>query len=804
MPEKGKPWVWQFGVAGGLAIASALVGIDAGLAQIVPDDTLGEERSRVRVDPLRPERDLIRGGARRGDNLFHSFERFDVEAGREAYFDPSSRIQTIFGRITGTEPSQILGTLGVLGNADLVLMNPNGVVFGPGSQLDLPGSFLVTTADAIQFRDRGVFSAIEPDVPPLLTVNPSVFLFSQPAPGDIAVNAVTGLQVAVDASLTVLGGDIQVTDSGLGAVDGAIGIVAVGEAGAVNVQPNGRLRVPTNLDLGDLELTNAFVSAGSGDIDLQAGDLTLLNGARVLTSTASRLDAGDIRVSANDIRIDGISPTTGLLSALLSSTLSTLIGSEGDSGDIRVDAETIDLVGGGFIGTLTQGTGDAGDIRVESDRLSIEGFATIPTGTFLSHIFSSAEAGSEGNTGDIRVESDVLELRDSGQVATATFSAGDAGDIVVEGDRLSIEGFATTPTGPFLSSVISDTAVNVEGSSGDIRVEAERIDLRDGGRIETNTRGTGDAGDVRVEGDRLSIEGFATTLTGAFLSAIRSGTVGNVEGSSGNIRVDVENIGLVNGGRIETTTQGTGDAGDIHVEGDRLSIEGLAILSTNSLSSGLRSSAEIQSEGNSGDIYIEAGTISLINGAQISTNSTDAESGNIWIDSGSVRIRGANEAGFFDNQFSSISSTTTQGTTGNIRISTNDLEIYDGAKLSTETVGAGDLGSIQITAETILVEGSSERASSQILTLAGLNEESTTSNIRIFADELIVRDGAALRATSFGPSDAGNIRIRAGAIRIEGGNERFFSGIFSLANQNFEGFNLNNDAGDIRLVADRF
>lgn len=46
------------------------------LAQIKPDRTLGSESSQVTVKGKTQE---IRGGARRGNNLFHSFEQFSVD-----------------------------------------------------------------------------------------------------------------------------------------------------------------------------------------------------------------------------------------------------------------------------------------------------------------------------------------------------------------------------------------------------------------------------------------------------------------------------------------------------------------------------------------------------------------------------------------------------------------------------------------------------------------------------------------------------------------------------------------------------
>jgi large exoprotein involved in heme utilization and adhesion len=57
----------------GLFGVSACLG-DVVLAQIIPDTTLGTQNSQV--TPISPNVDLIRGGATRGVNLFHSFQEF--------------------------------------------------------------------------------------------------------------------------------------------------------------------------------------------------------------------------------------------------------------------------------------------------------------------------------------------------------------------------------------------------------------------------------------------------------------------------------------------------------------------------------------------------------------------------------------------------------------------------------------------------------------------------------------------------------------------------------------------------------
>ena len=132
---------------------------DRAIAQIVPDASLGGERSVVTPNTVirgLPS-DRIDGGAIRGSNLFHSFQQFSIGEGRGAYFANPAGIENILSRVTGNNRSEILGRLGVLGNANLFLLNPNGIVFGANASLDVAGSFTATTANAIALGDQGFF-----------------------------------------------------------------------------------------------------------------------------------------------------------------------------------------------------------------------------------------------------------------------------------------------------------------------------------------------------------------------------------------------------------------------------------------------------------------------------------------------------------------------------------------------------------------------------------------------------------------------------------------------------------------------
>ena len=109
------------------------------IAQIIPDNTLNNESSILtpNVEIENNIADLIEGGAIRDTNLFHSFFEFNISDGQRVFFANPDSVVNIFSRITGNNPSEIFGVLGVNGNANLFLINPNGIVFGENASLDV-------------------------------------------------------------------------------------------------------------------------------------------------------------------------------------------------------------------------------------------------------------------------------------------------------------------------------------------------------------------------------------------------------------------------------------------------------------------------------------------------------------------------------------------------------------------------------------------------------------------------------------------------------------------------------------------
>jgi filamentous hemagglutinin family protein len=184
-----------------------------GEAQIIPDATLGAEQSSVTTIPAENGSiDRIEGGAVRGSHLFHSFSDFNVNPEQRVYFANPEAIDTILGRVTGFNTSTIDGTLGVAGNANLFLINPNGFVFGPSATLDIRGSFTASTSEQVPFPGGFSFSTVDPVPPPLMTINAPLGLSAWlPTAGDIIsyANLTAGENLALVGHNLSLQGQLQ-------------------------------------------------------------------------------------------------------------------------------------------------------------------------------------------------------------------------------------------------------------------------------------------------------------------------------------------------------------------------------------------------------------------------------------------------------------------------------------------------------------------------------------------------------------------------------------------------------------------
>jgi filamentous hemagglutinin family protein len=275
-----------------MLLAELVSGQARALSQVIvpaPQDT----GTIVNVAADRPNQVNITGGTQAGANLFHSFQQFGVEAGKTANFQSNPAIQNILSRVVGGDASVINGQLQVQGsNANLFLMNPAGIVFGPNAQLNLPAAFTATTANAIGF-ESGWFSAIGQNDFAKLLGNPSQFAFTTLQPGSIVNNA----NLTVKSGLTLLGGNV-VSSGSIVSPEGNVSIQAVPGEQLVQITAPGQL---LSLML-PAQARSQINSTNFNPVSLAA----LITGGNVSEATGTTVENGVVRLTGASINAQNI------------------------------------------------------------------------------------------------------------------------------------------------------------------------------------------------------------------------------------------------------------------------------------------------------------------------------------------------------------------------------------------------------------------------------------------------------------------------------------------------------------------
>ncbi len=824
-----------------IAIAIILVGNGSiafpshpAFAQIVPDTTLGNENSTV--TPIDSTFDRIDGGATRGSNLFHSFQEFNIDEGRSVYFTNPAGIQNIFSRVTGTNLSQILGTLGVTGgNANLFLINPNGIIFGQNARLDVAGSFVGTTAHAIQFGQQGFFSAAAPNVPQILTVNPSALLFNQITGAIVNQSTAdeTGIQVPAGASLMLVGGDITLDGGILQAPGGRIELGGLADKGSIQINGeanNLNLTFPVDVKRANVSLENNarvnVIADGGGNIAINADNVNLAGESQILAGIGAELGTIDARSGNIDIN------ATGTLSLTNVSLISNILQEQaiGKGGNINITVGSLSVTEGAELQTFTKGQGDAGNITIK---------ATDNTSFNRGFAITLVEQESIGNAGNIEIDARSIAMSNGAQLISLTRGEGNAGNVTIRAeDAVTLDGMVEDTARTGISSLVQSGGF---GKGGNITIQGRAVSLTNGALLNATTSGQGDAGQINIQATgKVVFDGGSIDSPSAISSAVAEGAVGNAggininagslfitnnavldastfgEGNGGNISIQVtDDISLVEGiiqtvvgraignaGNIDiqakslsvsqgslliTRTYGEGNAGNVNVNvTDTATFTGVPINEDpsiiNTLASGIYSNVEDLAIGDGGNISIQAGTLNITDGAQINASTIGiGKAGNINIVVGNaLTIAGENEfpsRSQITSRVGGFSPNNTvlfaEGNGGDITIKAGSLAVLDGATIDTITFGLGNAGNIAFD-----VRDDFTLSDSAINSRVAVIAEGKGGNISLQAGSLSLKEGAAITGSTFGNGDAGNIDISVrDRISLTGVNDESFSQI---------------------------
>ncbi len=741
----------------------------------------------------------IAGGTRAGGNLFHSFSQFDLGAGDTARWvggGDAAAVNNVINRVTGGQASRINGTIDstALPNATFYFVNPAGIVFGPGAQVNVPSAAHFSTAGELRFANGDRFAIATPNGSTLSVAAPEAwgFLGGQ---GDITVlgvgpdiQGVGDAFAAPETTLSFTAGNLVIDDSEI--LTRGLDLSAVGD-GRSTVRIVNPLATPGR---GRMQISSSLLGA----VDSSVGARSLrVNGGALDIQTSGLFSSGDLFVQASE-RIDGIA-TSFQVASFTGQAAGTIVirtpsifldtarliagaiddGSPGsilvETGDLLfVDSEVVNDAADGVGATpgaiLLRSTGDLvllnTAVRSNATGAADGGFVLIEgrdveiTGDG-ARVESDTFGFATGDAGLVTVTADTLFMSAKGSITSTSSSEGAGGDVIV-----TVKDLLRMQT----ASGIRSDALDV-GDAGSVTIAAGRIELVDEASITSQaSRGTGDAGQVSITTGKLFMND----------AIISSGS--KTSGEGGGIFIDADEIVLDGAGRdftaITGETFGSGNAGDIFIQ-----------TNTAILRRGGRITSDARGSGNAGNIAVVAKDLLLERGGQIASDSYDlGDAGDVVISADKLVVDGGGfestyissdalqggNAGtvsvvsksiLVDNGGFISSDTYSSGRGGDLVISSDILAVRNFGEIRSQTRSEGNAGSVNIEAKTITLGGGGNILSEAI----GRNADGRAGSVILVADNLTVGDGGSISTSTAGAGDAGEVSIEAKTLTVDGG-----------------------------------
>lgn len=604
----------------------------------------------------------ITGGTTAGNNLFHSFSTFNLGTGNTADFNVSANITNILARVTGG-PSSIDGTItstigagGPLSSANLFLINPAGVMFTANAQINLGGSFVVSTANYVKFSDGSYFygDVNHPIQDAGLTSAPvSAFGFLTPTPQPVSF---TGSQITMPAGtgIHVISGDIDLNGATLLAPAGNLTLfsaAAGGEAPFSLASPGSGYSSATIGQFGSISLTNGSQAeidgAGGGSMVIRGGRIVVDN-SYVTSGNYGNVAGGNISVQADQLTLSN----GGFIGT------DAFGGANGGSVDVNV-AEALDISGAGSqISANTDSSGDGGVVAVTAGSIDLN------DGNIFANV---SNPGATGHGGTVIVNAGSMTMEGESSLSSITDGPGAAGTVDL------------TLTGPLTmtdnAAIAADTYTAANG--GDIDVVAAQIDMTGQSLISANTFfSTGRGGQIDVQAGSLSIQGTGSQPADSL--GITAQTLG--PGDAGEINVTAGALSLGGGAVISGASFGGGNGGDVSVDCVRGTLSGQSLISASSLFT------------NAGSVDITANdSLTLSSGSSISTSAGD--------NGGDISLKVGQLLYLLDSDiqaYAGVASThgqTIGGNGGNIFIDP-EFVVLDGSFISANALSGGQNGDI--------------------------------------------------------------------------------------------------------------
>jgi filamentous hemagglutinin family protein len=710
----------------------------------------------------------ITGGLNKGQTLFHSFTDFSVPTNGAANFLNPVGNRDIITRVTGSLFSDINGLVNSNGT-NFFLINPNGIVFGTNAQLNVGRAFMASTANGIDLVDGGgramTFGTNPNGDAPLLSVTPNVLFNASRlnlGGGNGAISNFGTLQTTnPNQYIGLIGGNVTFNGGKVIAPGGKVDLGGLAAPGSVTWSDN-KLIFPTSSTRSNVNLTEgasvSVAGSGGGNIAINAQNLNVLNGSEIaagINQNAPNSQAGDIDINVTkNIDVGGNSPNF-----IYNEVFKDAVG---NSGKITIKTDSLRVTGGSQISSSTFGTGNAGDLNITANNVLISGEspnASSSTSPFPSGLLAQVEQNAAGKAGNINLITKILSVSNGGKVQAATFGNGDSGTLFIKANEINV--FNDSGVSPVFDTQINTgvsfdpfrnidnntgQAILAKGNGGKMTIESDRLSIRNGGSVSSDTRGIGNAGSLNIKASDIEVSGR---------SGISADTYEIGKGNAGDLTITTDRLRIVDGAQISSSTLGQGNAGKLTVNAtNSVEIDRESPRTNNSapVPTGLFAQVEAKATGNAGDLTLTTKKLSVSNGGKVQAATFGrGNGGNLVIKAEEINIfdtPGVNSeqltninAGVANDKDRNVDSmgnrVYAKGTAGNLTIETRRLSLKNGVAVTSDTI-SGQGGNINLNVSDYLLM----RQNSQISASAGTaNSGGDGGNITINSPLIVALPG---------------------------------------------------------------
>jgi filamentous hemagglutinin family protein len=364
-----------------------------------------------------------------------------------------------------------------------------------------------------------------------------------------------------------------------------------------------------------------------------------------------------------------------------------------------------------------------------------------------------------------------------------------------------------------LTNSASITSSTYQGIGGNLQFLATKSVTLNSSFAGTFTEGVGQAGDVIIRAnDTVNLIGNP--------GALGSQALKDSIGDAGELRINTQRLSVQDGFRIEASTFGRGNGGDILITSNTVEVIGFNrqpldvdgnLDTRGTLPSAIASQVGISSQenvGNGGNIVISARRLILRDGGFISSATfAGGNSGTLTINAtDSISIHGTTPAVTRNQYRSGIFVSAEPGASGavcRLQVTTDRLTVDDRAEISANNRGTGEPGTARLNVDRLIIHNGGEiRAGSPRLPdgLAPNPNQGAGGRLTINANSIRI-DGtgtigsetfpSAIAAYSESAGNAGSLEIRTSTLDVYDGADVSVSGRRTGA------------AGNLFITADR-